>query len=212
MRRYNCPSCGAPVIFQSAASILAVCAYCRSTLLRQDVDVDRIGTMAELKADGSVLQLHAEGRYRHVHFGIVGRIQLRYADGFWNEWHLLFDDMKTGWLSEAQGHYAVFFEAGAPAAGSLPGFDRWRLGQEVELDRRVYEVTEILRAVCVGGEGELPFVVGPGYEAPVVDLMGADTACATIDYSEDPPRVFLGAYVELDTLHLSGLKALEGWS
>jgi uncharacterized protein (DUF983 family) len=33
MRKANCPSCGAPVIFRGAASIVAVCEMCRSTLV-----------------------------------------------------------------------------------------------------------------------------------------------------------------------------------
>ena len=31
----SCPSCGAPVRFQSAGSAVAVCAYCHSTLARE---------------------------------------------------------------------------------------------------------------------------------------------------------------------------------
>jgi hypothetical protein len=62
MSTANCPSCGAKVVFQSAASILAVCSYCKSTL-RHDLDLQNIGKMANW-ADGSPLQLHAEGNYR----------------------------------------------------------------------------------------------------------------------------------------------------
>src|SRR5947208_11033446 len=111
MQTTNCPSCGARILFQSAASILAICDYCKSTLVRRDLDVENIGKMAELQRDGSPLQLHAEGRYRQVHFAVVGRIQLRYEQGLWNEWYLLFDDMRGGWLGEAQGIYAISFLA-----------------------------------------------------------------------------------------------------
>lgn len=209
MRRYNCPSCGAPIGFQAGASIMAICAYCRSTVIRRDLDVESIGKMAELQEDGSVLQLQAGGRYNKVHFGMVGRIQLRYEQGYWNEWYLLFDDMKTGWLSEAQGHYAITF--GTPAPETLLPFDQWALGQEIELNRQYYEVTEILSARCVSGEGELPFTVGSGYETPLVDLVGAGGICATIDYGDDPPRVYTGEYVAFEELQFSGLKQIEGW-
>ena len=109
MKSTVCPSCGAPVQFQSAASILAICEYCKSTLVRHDLNLEDIGKMAQLQTDGSPLQLRAEGKYRGVHFGVVGRIQLRFERGLWNEWHLLFDDMRSGWLGEAQGTYAVSF-------------------------------------------------------------------------------------------------------
>ena len=94
MKSTVCPSCGAPVRFQSAASILAVCEYCKSTLVRHDLNLEDVGKMAQLQTDGSPLQLRVEGKYRGVHFGVVGRIQLRFEHGLWNEWHLLFDDMQ----------------------------------------------------------------------------------------------------------------------
>ncbi len=90
----SCPSCGAPVVFKSASSIFAVCEYCQSTLVRHDQALEDIGKMAALVDDRSPLQLGAEGSYKGVHFALIGRIQIRYSQGYWNEWHLLFDDMR----------------------------------------------------------------------------------------------------------------------
>ena len=56
----------------SAASLLVICGYCRATLLRRDVDVERIGTMAALLDDRSPLQVGAEGRWRSTGFGVLG--------------------------------------------------------------------------------------------------------------------------------------------
>ena len=52
----------------------------------------RIGKMAELFDDHTPLQLGAAGRYQGQPFTLVGRLQYRYADGTWTEWHALFDD------------------------------------------------------------------------------------------------------------------------
>ena len=209
MKSTVCPSCGAPVRFQSAASILAVCEYCQSTLVRHDLNLEDVGKMAQLQTDGSPLQLRVEGKYRGVHFGVVGRIQLRFEQGLWNEWHLLFDDMRSGWLGEAQGTYAVSFvkTIGEP----VPAFAGLQAGQRHKLDGRSFEVRDIQNALCIGGEGELPFRVGAGYEAPVADLQGDDSSFATLEYSEEPPLVFLGEYVEFDALQLSGLREFDGW-
>jgi hypothetical protein len=113
-----CPSCGAPVVFQSAASVFAVCAYCQSTLVRHDENLEDIGKMAALVEDRSPLQLGAEGRYKGVHFALIGRLQIKYSQGIWNEWHLLFDDMRNGWLSEAGGEYVLTFQQ--PVMEPLP--------------------------------------------------------------------------------------------
>ena len=117
----SCPSCGAPVVFKSASSILAVCDYCQSTLVRHDQALEDIGKMAALVEDRSPLQMGAEGSYKEVHFALIGRIQIRYSQGYWNEWHLLFDDMRTGWLSEAGGEYVLTFMQHVMEA--LPAFD-----------------------------------------------------------------------------------------
>jgi len=208
-RSFNCPSCGAPNAFQSAVSILAVCAYCRSTILRRDLDVENLGKMAELQTDGSVFQLGVQGWHASVHFTVVGRIQVRYDRGFWNEWHLLFDDHRSGWLGEAGGTLAVTFAT--PVKESPPAFTRLFPGKELTLDGRLFRINDVEQGTCTGGEGELPFVIGAGYAAPVADLVGAGTSCATLDYSEDPPLVFLGNYVEFDELRLSGLRQVDGW-
>jgi hypothetical protein len=205
----NCPSCGAPVVFQSPASILAICEYCSSTLVRQDMDLENVGKMAELQKDGSPLQLRAEGRYQGKHFSVVGRMQLRFEQGFWNEWYLLFDDQHAGWLGESRGTYAVSFAA--QVTKPLPSFADLRPGDSVVLQGQSYEVTDKESAFCQAGEGELPFSINAGYDAPVVDLSGEMNRFATLDYSEEPPLVFLGEYVEFEQLHLSGLREIDGW-
>ena len=107
MKTAHCPSCGATISFQSAVSILAVCAYCKSTLIRHDLDLENIGVMAELLPDSSPIQLGTEGVYRKTRFSVAGRIQLRYGQGLWNEWYLLFDNQRGGWLGEVLGNYSV---------------------------------------------------------------------------------------------------------
>jgi hypothetical protein len=208
-REVSCPSCGAPVKFVSAASLLSVCPYCSSTLLRRDLDVENVGKMAELVADASPLQLTAEGRYRGAYFTVVGRIQVDYPDGTWNEWCLLFNDGRTGWLGEAGGAYSVSFET--PVPESLPGWEALHPGLRVPLKGHAYEVSDVRTARVVGGEGELPFRVGSGYEARVADLRTDSERFATLDYSDEAPRVFLGEAVEFDTLQLRGLRSFEGW-
>ena len=209
MQKCNCPSCGAAVTFQSSASVMAVCEYCASTLVRHDLNLEDVGKMAALLVDGSPLQLRAEGRYRGAHFTAVGRIQLRYEKGMWNEWHLLFDDLRSGWLGESGGTYMVSFLTTVGEA--IPPLEDLRPGVQVVLNGQFYEVTQVQKAFCVAGEGELPLAIGAGYEAPVADLAGPADQLATIDYSEEPPLVFLGEYMEFEQLHLSGLREWDGW-
>ncbi|MBI4678927.1 MAG: DUF4178 domain-containing protein [Elusimicrobia bacterium] len=205
----NCPSCGAPVSFKSSVTLLAVCAYCRSLLLRKDLDIEDLGKVAQLMPDGSPVQLGAEGKYKGAPFAVIGRIQMRYPEGFWNEWHLNFIDGKYGWLGEAQGLYALSFKTD-PAA-PLPEIEKLAVGGEIGLGSETYTVRDKREAEYASGEGELPFRVPFGEKASFADLSGPGQRFATIDYSEEPPLLFLGEYVPFDSLALTGLKEIEGW-
>lgn len=199
----SCPSCGAPVVFQSASSVFGVCAYCQSTLVRHDQALEDIGKMAALVEDRSPLQLGAEGAYKGVHFALIGRIQIKYSQGLWNEWHLLFDDMRTGWLSEAGGEYVLTFAEFV--ADALPQFAELKVGQRFVLASRTWTVSNIENAECVAGQGELPFKVGAGYPVAAVDLRnGANFA--TLDYSEVPPLFFVGEAVAFTSLKMTNLR------
>lgn len=203
MATANCPSCGAPVRFRGAASIVAICEFCRSTLVKQGTNLEDIGKMAEVIEDASPLQLGSEGRYKGIHFALVGRIQYRYPSGAWNEWYCLFDDQRTGWLSDAMGKYLLTF---LRRPRELPALDAMQPGREVKLDGKSFEVANIERAHVVAGAGELPFKVGAGWEGIFVDLRGDGGAFATIDYSETPPLLFAGAELPFESFRFQNLR------
>ncbi len=210
MVNVRCPSCGANVTFQSGVSIMAVCEQCQSTIVRHDLEVEAVGRMATLQPDGSPLQIGSRGVHRDAAFTVVGRIQLRYDRGIWNEWHLLFADGKSGWLGEAQGTYAVSFRV--EAAQELPSFESLKSFKTIELQGQRFQVENIESAHCIAGQGELPFQIEGGYDAPVADLLGDQAAFATIDYSEDEPLLFVGRYVDFDDLRLTNLREFNGWT
>ncbi len=187
-----CPSCGAPVEFKSTASFHAVCEFCRSTLVRHGGDLENLGRMADLVEDASPIRLGTEGVYGGVHFAVIGRIQLRYAAGVWNEWHILFDNQRSGWLADAGGEYVVSFLT--PPGDALPTYASLSIDGRLAQAKREWVVANKEEAMCVAGEGELPFAFGAGYPAQLADLRATDEsgAFASIDYSETPPLFFVG--------------------
>ncbi len=203
MKTANCPSCGAPVTFKSSASVYAVCEFCRSTLLLDGEDLKNLGRMADLMDDPSLIQIGSEGKFRGVHFGVIGRIQLRYDAGLWNEWHILFDDGRNGWLSEAGGEYVV--SALVPVATPLPAFESLEPEMLVRIGSQDFAVSDLQTARCISGQGELPFKVDAGYDVNAADLRGNDRL-VTIDYSETPPIVFVGYPAAFDELTLANLR------
>jgi hypothetical protein len=165
--------------------------------------------MGALLEDASPLQLGAEGVWRSTHFAVVGRLQVRWEQGGWNEWYCVFDDGRTGWLGEAAGEYSVSFETTVPEP--LPAWKSLRPGVGVTLGGVGYEVTDVREAEVVGGEGELPFRVGSGWKTAAADLRNTTARFATLDYSDDAPRVYVGEMADFEALGLRGLREFEGW-
>lgn len=211
--RAPCPSCGAPVVFQSAQSTHAVCGYCRSTVAREGDVLRRIGQMAEQFVDFSLLQLGATGRIEGQGFTLVGRLQYAYPEGVWTEWHALMADGSSAWLAEDNGGYVFSRALALPPGAALPAAGDLALGQRLALNARHWHVSSQVSARLINAEGELPRLPARGKAHPVVELR-ADAASAdalprvlSIDYASDPPAVFEGRPVQLDALELKGLRA-----
>ena len=210
MTSVSCPSCAAPVRFACAQSLLAVCAYCRATLTRRDLDVERVGTMAALIEDPGPLQLGAEGVWSGSHFALVGRLQVRWQSGRWNEWYCVFDDGRAGRLGDAAGEYSVSFPATVPEP--LPTWESLKPGARVSLGGIDYEVTDLREAEVVGGEGELPVRVDAGSRIASADLRTTTAGFATLDYGDGAaPRLYTGEIVQLADLRLRGLREPDRW-
>ncbi|HEX2095255.1 MAG TPA: DUF4178 domain-containing protein [Longimicrobiaceae bacterium] len=204
----NCPSCGGPVEFRWAGAVQTVCTYCSSILVRHDVDLEAVGKKSSPPPTVSPIRIGTEGRYRDRPFEVVGRIAYEYERGGWNEWHLVFGDGTSGWLSDAQAEYAVSFLAGD--AGLLPRANEVKRGQRYRWGGTEYEATTLTRAHYKGVEGELPFEYWDKDEIPFVDFKTEGEArFATLDFSEPEPLLFLGEYVDFAALRLTGLREVE---
>jgi hypothetical protein len=205
----SCPNCGAPIEFRFSSSVQTVCEYCKTIVVRTDVDLQKVGTVADLPANSSPLQIGSEGVFGNKAFTVAGRIIYEYEQGNWNEWHIVFNDGASGWLADAQLEYDVSFlvEQHPP----LPASNQVSVGQRMAFGNSEFEVTTITRAHYRGVEGELPFQYWDKTEVPFVDLRTADARFGTIDYSDETPLLFIGEVVDFDALKLKNLRSFEGW-
>jgi hypothetical protein len=204
--RAACPNCGAPVEFASAASPVAVCSFCRSTLAREGEALRRIGSSAELFDDHSPLQLGAAGRWQGVAFTVVGRLQLGYAEGRWNEWHVLFDNGRSGWLAEDNGRYVLgFTQATVPL---LPARKLLLPGASVALEGRDWRVASRVQARVEGAEGELPRPPRLQQALEIVELRSSADEVGSLEFPADgaEPNWTLSQPVALGALALTGLR------
>jgi len=206
----NCPNCGAQIRFRWSSAVQTACEYCRSILVRHDVDLERVGVIADLPPSSSAIQIATEGVYGHKPFVVLGRVMYEYDLGYWNEWHLVFSDSSSGWLSDAQAEYAVSFLKPEPVP--LPPAATLQPGQRFQWNGVAYELISMTHARYRGFEGELPFEYRGRDESLFADLRSADSRFATIDYSEADPLLFLGEMVDFEELRLRNLRRFEGWS
>jgi hypothetical protein len=198
----GCPNCGNSVPFRSEFSTHAVCAYCDTMVVRTASGVENLGKVAEIQQDGSPLQVGVSGEYSGKNFQIVGRIQLAYGDGFWNEWHLMFSNGEAGWIGEAMGEYFVSFESETVP----PSENAVSIGRKIELGGQAYGVTGYTRNRVSAYEGELPFLVDSKEEFSTYDLRSVSGKAATIDYSGDKPTLFEGEYKSFQSFNFAGLR------
>jgi Domain of unknown function (DUF4178) len=209
MLSINCPACGAPVNFRSKSSVFAVCEFCKSTLVRHDMNLQALGKMAELQDDMSPLQIGTSGTFEGRGFELVGRVKVGYEDGSWNEWYALFFDNTEGWLAEAQGFYAVCFPL---EVSELPETNVMYVGNRVDLGSAgAFQIVDVRTVNCVFSQGELPLQASQGRKSLSIDLCNADGEMATIEYADTGSRVFVGAYQEFDQFQFKNARRFDGW-
>jgi uncharacterized Zn finger protein (UPF0148 family) len=208
----NCPSCGAPIEFKAGSTIVLVCPFCRSAISRTDRALEDLGKVAEIADSESPLKLGLKGTYQDTRFELTGRAQFRHElGGYWDEWYATFSNGWVGWLAEAQGRFYLTFYSPLPAGTVLPGFAELQLGQTIpEIPNQTpLMVQERGRGTAAAADGEIPYKMVPGEQFEYADLAGKNNAFATIDYSMDPPWVFLGKQVSLDDIGLKDAKRVE---
>ena len=204
----NCPNCGAKIVFRWSSSVQTVCEYCKSILVRTDVDLKKVGQVADLPPNSSPIQIGSEGVYDRQAFVAVGRIIYEYDQGTWNEWHLVLNN-GSAWLSDAQDDYVVTFAA--PGRKLPPGVSQGRpaihVGQrhlhrdhnhESALSRRRRRI-----AVPVLEQGRC--------RLRRLDVHQRESSPPST-YSDETPVLYLGQSVEFDNLKLKNLRKFEGWS
>ena len=208
--RSNCPQCGAKVEFRWSGAVQAVCEFCGSILDRTDLDLKKVGTVADLAMeDASPIQINTEGMFDNKAFVVVGRIIYEYDQGGWNEWHLMYNDGSSGWLSDAQLEWSVTSQYGAKGVPASP--HQIKLGQSLQLGSTEFTVTNFTHAHYKGVEGQLPFEYWDKAKVTFVDLRSHGREFATLDYSDPQPLLFIGRFVEFEDLRLTNLRQFEGW-
>src|ERR1700726_2232941 len=136
----NCPNCGAKIVFLWSSSVQTVCTYCKSILVRTDVDLKKVGQVADLPPDSSPIQINTEGKYGNKAFVVVGRILYEYDQGGWNEGHVMMNHGTSAWLSDPQSEYPLSLSS---KTQTLPAVSQVHVGQQFTWSNQRYTVSVI---------------------------------------------------------------------
>ncbi|MDM4013975.1 DUF4178 domain-containing protein [Roseiconus lacunae] len=201
----QCPSCGGPTVFRNSWALVTICDFCGTTIGRTDRDVKDLGKFAEVSDPASGLRRGISGRWKGKRFHIVGRVRYRHSGGgSWDEWYLEFPGNRVGWLSEAQGQFALTTRYNLDKGIDLPSYDGVEVMQRIPLKGTELTVREKGVATAEGAEGEIPWEFVPGSEHYYVDLQGDAKEVATFEYgdegSHEGQAAFLGTVVTLSEL------------
>lgn len=202
----DCPSCGAPVAVHSATAVTLVCDYCHSLLLREGESLSDTGRDSALLEDFSPLQIGTSGKLGDMPFTLIGRLQAQYDAGVWNEWHILFADGSSGWLSEAGDLHVLLRPVATPA--NAPAFFEIEAGETTLAYADQRFVASDVRNITLrraAAEGELPFAL-PEHMANRVADFRSENHFLTLDYASNPPEAFYGHGIRLDALHLENTR------
>jgi len=191
--RALCPGCGAPLTFASAQSTHAVCGYCQSTVVRDGEVLKRIGKMAELFDDHSPLQLQTAGSWRGQGFTLVGRLQYKYAEGTWTEWHALLGDGSSAYLSEDNGAYV--WAVGQPQSRELPPAARFRVGATTAINGQNFSVASNQSVMLLAAQGELPHLPALGQPFDLVELRSQGASSAAGAQAKGNPATASGSMI-----------------
>lgn len=179
-------------------------------VVRSGAVLQRIGKMAELFDDHSPLQLHASGSWNGQSFTLLGRLQYKYGEGTWTEWHALLADGSSAFLSEDNGAYV--FTTTQAVQREMPAAERFRVGATTAINGKSFAVASNQSVALIAAQGELPRLPALGVSFAMVELrsQAADAKgvgeVLSVDCSSQPPSVSMGKSVLLEDLKLTGLK------
>lgn len=222
-KNYNCPQCGAPIALKSVNTKITSCEHCSSMLSVKEEELEYLGVKSTVLKDTSTIKIGTEGEYNSKHFIVIGRIQVGYEYGFWNEWYIQFDNGINGWMTDTDnGSYFsievleqnketianVFgINVNKESDINLPKWNYLKAGELYQIYGRSFLAVDITENKIVGVEGEISRENKVGDDRKAVDLRYGK-GFVTADYTNNETVIYIGKYSTED-LKLSNLKTPE---
>ncbi len=198
--RVPCPQCGGDVPIYNRFTHQAVCEYCHSVVVYGEDAVKVRGKMSVLPASALKIPLYGQGSIQGKNFMVLGRIRYKWERGIWDEYFLGFDDGSLMWLTEDDAE--IYLENVGKFPKNTIDWEAISPGKSVELVGKNWIITEKNTAVCVGGEGQLPFELVEGEALKFFECENDDGEVGTYEIDEDGEKFFYGKRINYNELNL----------
>jgi len=197
LRKMSCPACHAPLSIKNRFVKMVTCDFCGQVSLLRERGLAPTGQTATLVNLPSPLYVDAGGTLWGRRFQVMGRLRYQYDGGWWDEWFLVLENDKPGWLVEDEGEYRFYVKQ--TLTSPVPAFEAIRVGSVLSIAGHQVFVTEKGRARIAGGEGQLAFAIVPGEQVDYVDGSSGDDV-VSLEYTEDEIELSLGRAVAREDL------------
>jgi hypothetical protein len=220
--KIKCDKCQKELEFKSENSNVCICS-CKNKVTK-DKNFFEEKTI-NLLSDYSKIKLGTKGRYNNCNFTVIGRLQIKYTNGFWNRWNILFENGKTAWLSEFFNQYIITFKYlndeyeyikdKLKLNTSFKEINNFYYFNKIEVDNVYlinninYVATDVIESKIVGAEGELNFNLNKN-KIKIIKFK-KENIVISADYSENDnnPVFYFGEHVREEDLCLSNYKSIE---
>jgi len=196
-REFDCPSCGASNVVTNPGVLMKVCDYCKTAMYWDKDSALRAGNKSLDLPQSSRFRIGATGKLKDRSFRVLGRLHYAHENGTWDEWFVETDDGKILWLTEDEGE--LFLEKPLDVTSEVPPHADLRPGMQLQLNNKVGIVEEVGEARCIGGEGQIPFIVEIGETYPYADGASPDGKFSfglEYDNQTGKPSVFIGTILK----------------
>lgn len=196
-REFDCPSCGAANVVTNPGVLMKVCDYCKTAMYWDKDSALRAGIKSQDLPPSSRFKIGAAGKLKDQSFTVLGRLRYAHENGTWDEWFVETGDGKILWLTEDEGE--LFLEKPLQLTSEVPPHADLRPGMQIQLNDKVGVVEEVGEARCIGGEGQIPFIVEIGETYPYADGASPDGNFSfglEYDTRTGQPSAFIGTILK----------------
>lgn len=176
-----------------AIARVQACAYCGSTLVKEDSVLRTAGSAGAWFDAPGLFTLGETRRVGERRFTPLGHVRYDYGRGFWDEYWGEDGDGREAWVSVDEGDVA--WQVPLPRA-DWPTCNAFRLGQDVEVLGSVYSVTEVDNATCAAFRGQLPEAPDVGETHLFANLSGYDAQIVSAERWDGGEAWFIGTWLD----------------